>query len=409
MDIENIRNEFPILINNPDKIYFDSASTTQKPYAVIHTLNNFYTNCCANIGRGSYEWANKLDIEVNEARKKVASFINAPSPNEIVFTSGTTHSSNTIIYSWALHHLKEGDEVLVCYSDHKSAIMPWIHIKNILQGFSIKIKVIPILINSQGDYNEIDLYEKVNRKTKVINLTHIHNVFGIEMGIKEMISNLRSNKEIVFIVDASQSIGHVRVDVQDLEADFLYFSGHKMFAANGTGVLWVNKRLHSQIRPFMVGGNNKIEVSGEGFYHEDKIQNLLESGTMDIPSILTLGAAIDFIKEIGIEQIEAYLLHLTQYLIEELKTIKEVQFLPGPALCSCIIGNGIVSFKIQGEKSQDIGYVLNDYGVFIRAGSHCMGDESLAEDSIRVSLQIYNTVEEIDRFISIIKEIVEAI
>ncbi len=404
---KKIRERFPIFLNNPDKIYLDNSSTTQKPSSVIDTLNNFYKKHCANSGRGSYEWANKVTKEINETRKKVAEFINASNSDEIVFTSGATMSSNMIAYSWALHNLKNGDEVLVCFSDHKSTVLPWINIKNILLKFGVQIKIISVLIDNEGDYNERDLFAKVNSNTRVVCLTHIHNVFGMDMGIKSIIDTLRNNENITFIVDASQSMGHIEVNVQDLNADFLYFSGHKMFAANGTGVLWINPKLHAEIKPFIVGGNDNIKIENRQLkYNTKKIHELLECGTLDIPSIITLANSVDFIAEIGMKNIESYILEITQYLILELRKIDSVEFLPGAALCGCNIGYGIVSFRIKGISSQDVGFILNDYGIYVRTGNHCMSDKNSIEDSIRVSLHVYNTIEEINRFISVLKEVI---
>ncbi|TCT16093.1 cysteine desulfurase/selenocysteine lyase [Natranaerovirga pectinivora] len=364
-------------------------------------------NSCANIGRGSYEWANKNHMAINDVRKKVASFINGKSINEIVFTSGATESSNLIVYSWALHNLKDGDEVLLCYTDHKSTVLPWINIKELLYKSGVTINLVPIINNSQGDYNEIDLYSKINDKTQVVVLTHIHNAYGMEMGVQEIVKKIKTIKEdTVFVLDVSQSIGHIKIDTEALGIDFLYFSGHKMFAGNGVGVLWINSRLHHQIKPFFVGGNSRF-FNDEIIRDYNKGYEMLEAGTMNIPSILTLEPAIQLINEIGIEVIEGYLLELTQYLIKELKKISKVQFVSGPPLCSCVIGYGIISFKIDGVSSQDIGYILNDYGIFVRTGQHCISNEGSIDHSVRVSLQIYNTVEEIDKFISIIKIIAE--
>lgn len=405
-DVNKIREQFPIFKNNPDVIYFDNASTTQKPLSVIDCLGNFYMSSCSNIGRGSYSWAGENYLRVKEVREKVAKFINASQAKEVIFTNGATHSSNTITTAWGMENLKMGDEVMICHSDHKSTVLPWIDLQKKLEKIGVLIKIVPIKIHPLGDYDESDLYSKVNAKTKVVVLTHIHNVYGMEMSINNIVAKIRPKSEgCIIVLDAAQSIAHINIDVQKLDVDFLYFSGHKMFGVNGVGVLWVRKNLHDRLTHYMLGGDVGGVSSGSVLKKEsDNLNEKLETGTLNIPAIISLGTAVDFINNIKIEEIEKYIFDLTWYLIENLNEFDRVEFLPGPAKCKCAVGYGIISFRVKGINSADVGFVLNEHKIFLRTGSHCLS-KSDEEGSIRVSFQVYNIKEEIDKFVSVIREI----
>jgi cysteine desulfurase / selenocysteine lyase len=321
LEVERIRGDFPIFRKNPDVIYFDNASTTQKPICVIDVINEFYANCCSNVGRGSYSWAGKNLSSIKKVREKVARFINANEAGEVVFTTGSTHSCNIISVSWGMENLKSGDEVMICFSDHKSTVEPWIRLKNILARMGVEICLIPIMIHPHGDYDETDLHSKVNDNTKLIVLTHIHNVYGLEMSIGDIVAKVKDkNRTCLVAVDASQSIAHIPVDVKKLGVDFLFFSGHKMFSANGVGILWVNHKIHKKLSIFMAGADikeNRTQNINEKIM--EKLYERLETGTLNISSILSLGKAIDYISSLGIDNIERHVFDLTMYLIEKLK------------------------------------------------------------------------------------------
>lgn len=401
---DSIRDEFSEI--NDNFIYFDNSSTTKKPKCVIETINNYYTKNCFNSSRGSYSSANKINKEIENTRVKVAQFLNAKLNSEIIFTNGATHSSNMIAYSYGLKNLKSNDEILLCYTDHKSTILPWINLKDILSSFNVEIKINEIYSDIQGDYNEEKLLNSVNEKTKIVVLTHIHNLYGIENSVKLLTEQIKEiNPNALVIVDASQSVGHIKVDVQELNCDFLYFSGHKMFAGNGVGVLYVKSEIQKLLSPFMVGGNFGGEKSLNGELNNYKRKSdFFENGTLNIPSILSLKSAIEFIENLGIENIENRLYDLTRYLYEKLKTIKNIEFDKGIDKCSCNLGYGIISFKISGIDSTDIAYAMDEYNICFRAGKHCLTKN--AEDSIRVSLAIYNTKNEIDKFCEILNQII---
>jgi len=390
--MSDVKSKFPFFTTNPDIIYFDNASTTQKPQVVIDAINDYFSKYCANAGRGIYTTANKVTRKIEEVREKVKTFINANLADEIVFTSGTTASLNTIAYSWGLHNLQDEDEVLVCFEDHDSNVLPWIFLKETLAVFGKKINVVPFKNTSAGDASTDDILSKVTVKTRIIALTHIHNVYGMETDVLELKKQLPD--KILLSLDAAQSISHIPVNVQELGIDFLSFSGHKMFASTGIGVLWINKRIHNQIHPFLVGGGT-----------EKKLPFLLEGGTHNISGIISLGSAIDFINEFGLDTVQQKMLDLSQYLLAQLKKLEKVEFLPGIAFSKCALGYGIVSFNISGISSNEVGFILNENNIYVRTGSHCTGDGNKINDSVRVSMHVYNTKEEIDKLLSIVKTI----
>ena len=359
-----------------DKAYLDSASTSFVPQIVLDSMNNYIKTEHSNYNRGENDLVFNTTNKVNEVRQKVAEFISA-SAEEIVFTSGATASAEIIANKVAISELKSGDEIMFCRLDHSSTIAPWQNLQKILKSFSVDIVVKEILIDLWGDYNEDDLIEKLSDKTKFVVLTHIHNVYGLEMGIKDLSDRIRSkNPNTKIVLDASQSIGHIPVSVKDLAVDYLYFSGHKMFAPTGTGVLYV----------------------------KDKNFKDYEVGTPNIFGIVGLGAAIDYINSIGIERIENYIFHLTRYLYDKLLTIDGIEFNKGIDTCKCILGYGIVTFKHNRISSEEINDILNYYKIFVRSNNFCQEDQ---DQYIRVSLNIYNTKRDIDKLIKVLSTINE--
>ena len=357
--MEELRKDFPIL--NSNIVYLDSAATSQKPQQVIDEINKYYLEYCSNIGRGNYDCARKANKKVEETRKKVAKFINAKE-NEIIFTSGATDSSNLIAYSYMLNNLQNNDEIMLCKEDHKSTILPWMNLINILNKFKVNIIEKEILIDVEGDYIEDDLISKINEKTKIVVLSHIHNVYGLEMEIEEIIPRIRiKNPNCKIVLDCSQSVGHINIDVKKLDVDFAYFSGHKMFAETGIGVCYIKSENIKEMKAYKVGGGTEKEGIST-----NKASEVLEAGTQNISGIISLGSAIDYINKIGIEDIEKYMLYLTRYLYEQLKLIPNIEFSKGIDKRSCIIGYGIITFKIEGIGSSELGEILSDYGIYVR-------------------------------------------
>jgi cysteine desulfurase/selenocysteine lyase len=398
-----IKSRFPGLMNNPDVIYFDNASTTQKPDTVLESVQNYYKDYCANAGRGAYTWANNVSREIEKVRKKVALFINASYTDEIVFTSGATEALNLVAYSYGLNNLKDGDEVLLSSSDHKSLVLPWLNLQNVLKNFNINIKIIYIKPDPSGDYVLEDIRSKLSKRTKILSLTHVHNVYGVDMDI-ENIRNL-AGPDILLLVDTSQSVGHKKVDVKAMGADFICFSGHKMFSETGVGVFWANKRIHTYLRPHKIGGGYEGKINWNSYEIEKTtMPGFLECGTLNIGGIISLGSAIDFINEVGLDYIQNHLIELSAYLINKLnESTLDIEYLRGSTFCSkCSISYGIVSFKIRGIRSDDVGFILNENKILVRTGRHCLANDEVEDDSIRVSFHIYNTFKEIDTFMKVL-------
>ena len=394
----DVKKDFPYF-DKETTIYFDNSSTTLKPRKVIENanLNNIYS---FNASRGNNINVTNLNKKIEETREKVATFINA-SKEEIAFTSGSTESSNLIAYSYCLNNLKNEDEILICDKDHKSTILPFLNVCNYLKNQDINIVIKNIEIDYEGDYNEEDLFSKITDKTKMIVLTHIHNMYGLEMNIEYIVTNIRKiNKDIVIVLDLSQSIGHIDINVQSLDIDIAYFSGHKMMAVQGVGVIYIYKEMQKYFSPFLIGGN----------YNQRQITNILnirqlECGTKNYSNILSLGDSIDYINNIGIGKIEQHIYELTRYLYDSLKKLNTVRFNKGINNCKCAIGYGIISFNIDGINSSEASEILSDYNILVRAGDFC--NTSNHENYIRVSLYIYNTKEEIDKFVELIKYLID--
>lgn len=385
----DVRKDFPLLKNN-ESIFFDNSSTTLKPQSVIDVILDSNINAI-NSSRGTSKVVRKRNNEIEGVRSKVANLINASSPEEIVFTKGSTESSNLIAYSYCLNNLSESDELLVCFDDHKSTVLPYVNVNK--NNFKIK----EILMDYDAGYKKDELLKSLNENTKMIILTHIHNFLCVEMEIKDIVKMVREvNKDCIFVLDASQSIGHINVDVQDLDVDILYFSGHKMLASEGVGCLYIKENLINKFHPFIIGGNyNKNEISN--------IHNIreLECGTRNNSAILSLGSAIDYINNIGIGNIECYISELTRYLYSSLNDMPLIRLKKEISYCACELLHGMITFEIEGINSSEMGDVLEDYNIYVRTGDFC--NTSINENFIRVSMYIYNTKEEVDRFIEVLK------
>ncbi len=369
----DVKDDFPML--NKDIVYLDSSNTSLTPNYVIDKINDYLNNYEYNYNRGNNDLSFKINTEVNKTRSLVAEFINA-NEKEIVFTSSATSSANIIANDIAFCDIDNNDEILLCKLDHQSTINPWIELQNKFKKFNKNIITNEILIDVYGDYLEDDLISKVNDKTKYVILTHIHNVYGLEMNIKELVKRIKEkNPNTKIVLDSSQSIGHIKVDVKDLDIDYMYFSGHKMFATTGIGVLYIKNSNYKDI----------------------------EKGTPNILGIISLGGAIEYINSIGIENIEDYIYKLTRYLYNELLDIKEVIFNKGISTCKCLLGYGIISFRLNSLSSNDLNDILNDYKIYVRGNNFCQSGQ---DEFIRVSLNIYNTKRDIDKLIKVIKHII---
>ena len=375
-----------------DIIYFDNAATSLKPKVLLETLEDYYNNYSSNVHRGDYDIAIKADNKYEEARKKVANFINA-SNEEIVFTSGTTDSLNKIVLGYFSDYLNDGDEVLTTQAEHASLILPFFELKD---KKNISIKYIPL--NSEYTFTLEDLKNNVTDKTKVIAISHVTNVIGDIRPIKEIVEYAHKNN-IKVLVDAAQSVPHMKVDVKDLDVDFLAFSMHKMLGPTGVGILYGKKELLLNTKPIIVGGgmNGSYEFDGTRIYSD--LPHNLEAGTPNIAGVIATGAVIDYINSIGIEKIEEHEIELKKYLVEKLEKNSNI------VIYNKNTSTGLVTFNYNGIFSQDLAIVLNNHDICVRAGNHCsklLKNELGVKNTVRVSLYLYNTKEEIDKLVSIL-------
>ena len=386
------KSEFPIF-NNRTLTYLDSASTSQKPKIVLDAMKNVYENSNANVHRALYDLGSESTELYESSRELVAKFINANSSKEIIFTSGATASINLLAYSIG-SQLKEGDEILISHMEHHANIVPW---QQLVKRTRAKLKYLPLT-----DKGEIDLSkssELITAKTKIVSITHMSNVLGTINPIKE-IAKLTKMVGAIFIVDGAQSVSHMPVNVQDLECDFLAFSGHKMLGPTGVGVLWGKFELLNNLDPFLSGGEMIEKVTlEESTWNE--VPYKFEAGTPNYVQAIGLGAAVKFLSKIGMENVHNYEKELTSYAIEKLQSIPNLNIHGSPKN-----RGSVISFNIENIHPQDLAQFLNEDNICIRVGHHCAQPllETLNETSTaRASFYIYNDFSDIDRLVDSIK------
>jgi cysteine desulfurase/selenocysteine lyase len=404
MSVAGIRQQFPALVVDPRVVYLDSASTTQKPGQVVDTVHRYLAEETANAGRGTYPWANRVTRTLEQVREKTARFVGARDTDEIVFTAGATASLNAVAVAWGLANLRDGDELLFNPLDHSSNVYPWMNLRQVLQRFGTTVQLVPYGVTATGEADTDDILSKVSSRTRLITTSHIHNVFGSMTTLEELRGRIDSSVLLCF--DCGQSAGHVPIDVTGLGADFVAFSAHKMFGAPGAGVLYCNRRVHGRLQPFLPGGHSGVTVEG-GRLRSTGMPHLLEGGTHSVVGILSLGSAIDFIDDIGIDAIASHNRDLTLQLVGRLRRIPGLELLPGVAAGLCRVGYGIVSFTVDGISASDVGFALSARDFYVRTGSHCLPNADVYSDSLRVGLHVYNTADEVDRFADFLETIVK--
>lgn len=399
-----MRASFPALAET-DAVYLDSASTTQKPLAVIEAVRGYHESRTANAGRGTYPWASRMTREIEDVRARMAGFIGAE-PDEVVFTGGATAGLNAVALSWALTALGDGDEILYSPRDHASNVYPWVRLRQLLHGFGRTIRLVPYRVNGLGEADIDDIAAKITPRTRLITVAHLHHVFGALTTLEELRGAI--DPRIALCFDCSQSGGHLPVDVRALGADFAVFAAHKMFGAPGTGVLYCARRRHDELSPFLPGGNSAVTLDDSGL-HAGAMPGRLEGGTPNIAGILALGAALRVLNDYGMDAIAAHNRALTIASIAGLRTVRGLEFTPGPAYAPCETGYGIVSFTLAGISATDLGFVLGEYGFLVRTGAHCVPGGETDADSVRVSTHVYTTLDEIDRFTECVATIAEEV
>ena len=392
----NFKDEFPILQERKIS-YLDSGATTQKPQCVIDAIESYYKECNANPHRGAYSLSLEATEQYENTREKIAKFINARNREEIIFSKNATESLNLIAYSYGLDNLKKDDEVVLSIMEHHSNLVPW---QYVTKKTNSKLKF--MYINKDYELSKEEIESKITDKTKVVGITHVSNVLGTINNVKEIIKYAHK-KGAVVIVDASQSIPHMKIDVQDLDADFLVFSGHKMFAPLGIGVLYGKKELLNKMTPFLMGGD-MIEYVYEQNTTFAPLPNKFEAGTQNVEGVIGLGSAIDYIEKIGYKEIQNVEEAITKYAVNELSKLDFLELYITPHLEN---HSTVISFNIKGVHPHDVASILDSNGVCVRSGNHCAQPllRYLGMDSTcRASFSIYNTKEDVDNLVEALKK-----
>jgi cysteine desulfurase/selenocysteine lyase len=395
-----LRNDFPIFrrkINGKELVYLDNASTTQKPNCVIDAITDFYTNYNSNIHRAVYQLAEEATVLYEHSREKIANFINVR-PEEIIFTRNTTESINLIAHSWARTNLKKDDGIAITELEHHSNIVPW---QILSQEIGTRLEYVGIDDNGFLDLEHlIDLIS--SKKVKLISLSHMSNVLGTIVPIEKIIKIAHEN-DIPVLVDGAQSVPHMPVDVKKMDCDFLVFSAHKMLGPTGVGVLYAKKEFLEKMRPFM-GGGDMIKEVFKFHTNYNEVPYKFEAGTPNIADVVGFGAAIDYFEKIGMENVRKHEIDLTEYALESILSMKYVTVY-GPKDPN--YRGGVISFNIADIHPHDLATIMNDHGIAIRSGHHCAQVLMQRLDvpaTSRASFYIYNTKEEIDKFVNAIKE-----
>lgn len=401
LDIQAIREQFPILgqsVHGKKLVYLDNAATSQKPISVINALIEYYTSYNANIHRGAHYLAAKATEIYEQAREKVAKFLNARSSEEIIFTRGTTEGINLVASTFGRKFIGEGDEIIISTMEHHSNIVPW---QMLCEEKKAVLKVIPISENGEILLNE---YEKLlSPRTKLVSVVHISNALGTINPIREMIQKAHS-VGAKFLVDGAQGAVHLPIDVQDLDCDFYAFSGHKVYAPTGIGALYGKKEILEQIPPYHGGGEMIKEVTFEKTTYNE-LPFKFEAGTPNIADVIALGKALDFVNELGKENIAAHEQELLTYATEKIQKIEGIKII-GTALQKA----SVLSFVVAGVHHSDIGTILDTQGVAVRTGHHCtqpLMKRLGLEGTTRASFAVYNTFDEVDTFISALERAVK--
>lgn len=390
--MNNIKKDFPLL-ENENITYLDSGATTQKPIQVIKAVEEFYQKYNANPHRGAYSLSVEATEQYENTRTKIAKFINARHREEIIFSKNATESLNLIAYSYGMDNLKKDDEVVISIMEHHSNLVPW---QKVTKKTGSKLNY--MYINDEFELTDEEIENKITDKTKIVGITHVSNVLGTINNVKKIIKYAHKKGAIV-IVDASQSIPHMKIDVQDLDADFLVFSGHKMLAPLGIGVLYGKKEILNKMSPFLMGGD-MIEYVYEQDTTFAPLPNKFEAGTQNVEGVIGLGSAIDYIENLGYDKIQEIEKEVLSYAREELSKLDFLDLYITPNENN---HSSVISFNIKGIHPHDVASILDSEGVCVRSGNHCAQPlmKFLGIDSTcRASFYIYNTKEDVDKLVS---------
>ncbi|MBP3801225.1 MAG: cysteine desulfurase [Clostridia bacterium] len=389
--MSDLINDFPLLKNRKIS-YLDSGATTQKPIQVIEAVDEFYKNYNANPHRGAYSLSMEATEIYENTRTKIAKFINARHREEIIFSKNATESLNLIAYSYGLDNLKENDEIVISIMEHHSNLVPW---QNVAKKTGAKLNY--MYINDEFELSDEEIESKITDKTKIVGITHVSNVLGTINNVEKIIKYAHKKGAIV-VVDGSQSIPHMKIDVEKLNADFLVFSGHKMLAPLGIGILYGKREILNDMNPFLMGGD-MIEYVHEQTTTFAPLPNKFEAGTQNVEGVIGLGAAIDYIENIGYDKIQELEEEVVDYAIEKLSQLDYLTLYLTPNKCN---HSSVISFNIKGVHPHDVASILDSQGVCIRSGNHCAQPllRSMGIDSTcRASFYFYNSKEDVDKLI----------
>lgn len=389
--MNNIKKDFPLL-ENENITYLDSGATTQKPIQVIKSVEEFYQKYNANPHRGAYSLSVEATEQYENTRTKIAKFINAKHREEIIFSKNATESLNLIAYSYGLDNLKKDDEVVISIMEHHSNLVPW---QKMTKQTGSKLNY--MYINENYEITDEEIKSKITDQTKIVGITHVSNVLGTINNVKKIIKYAHK-KGAVVIVDASQSIPHMKIDVQDLDADFLVFSGHKMLAPLGIGVLYGKREILNKMTPFLMGGD-MIEYVYEQETTFAPLPNKFEAGTQNVEGVIGLGAAIDYIENLGYDKIQEIEHEVISYARQELSKLDYLTLYTTPKEEN---HSSVISFNINGVHPHDVASILDSEGVCVRSGNHCAQPlmRFLGIDSTcRASFYIYNTKDDVDKLV----------
>jgi cysteine desulfurase/selenocysteine lyase len=398
-DIQEIRSQFTILnreVNGKPLVYLDNAATSQKPDSVLKVWNDYYTELNANVHRGIHTLSQLATEEMELSRRKIQKFINAKHDFEVIFTKGTTEGLNLISYILT-QKLKKDDEIIISYLEHHSNIVPW---QLLCERTGAKLRVIPIDENGILQLNYLD--EFLSEKTKVVSVNQVSNALGIVNPIEEIIAKTRKNSDAYIVIDGAQSAPHFEIDVQKMDCDFFVFSGHKMYAPMGTGILYGKQKILEELPPFHGGGEMIATCSFDGTTYAG-LPFKYEAGTPNVGGNIALGAAVDFIEKTGRQNIQNHENALLEYAQRKLLELENIKIYGEKAKRT-----GVVSFNLEGVGiSSDVGMILDKMGIAVRTGHHCtqpiMSFFNIA-GTVRASFAVYNTFEEIDKLIEGVKK-----
>lgn len=405
LEINKIRKDFPILtrrFNGKPFIYLDNAATTQKPLSVINKISDYYSSYNSNIHRAVYDVAEEATDAYELTREKVCRFINATSTEEIIFTRNATEAINLVAYSWGRKNIKKGDIIILSEQEHHSNIVPW---QILAKEKNAEIKFLKISETGNLNLDELEFYLNNNNNIKLISLCHMSNALGNIVPIDQIIDMVHGYG-LPILVDGAQSVPHIKTDVTSLDCDFLAFSAHKMLGPTGVGILYTKKNILEEMDPFICGGDMIKEVHKENTSFND-LPYRFEAGTPNIADVIGFSAAIDYLNEIGMDNIRSHEIDLTKYALKRMSELKQIKLYGDTDIRN---RGGIISFNLGDIHPHDLATILNDHGIAIRSGHHCaqiLMEKLDVSATSRASFYIYNTKEEINIFINALGEAIK--